>query len=156
VQAAGSSLLYSKDFYAVARKRLRPGGILQQWLPDGINRANDNQLKASVTRALQDSFPYLRIFQWNGRQGWHFLASDQPIPLRSAAELAERMPAAAVADMLEWGPAQTAEKQFALLLSRETNPQQMIALSPQTPALQDDRPINEYYLLRHFASDLSF
>jgi spermidine synthase len=156
VQAAGSSLLYSKDFYAVARKRLRPGGILQQWLPDGINRANDNQLKASVTRALQDSFPYLRIFQWNGRQGWHFLASDQPIPVRSAAELAERMPAAAVADMLEWGPAQTAEKQFALLLSRETNPQQMIALSPQTPALRDDRPINEYYLLRHSVGVLSF
>lgn len=156
VQAAGSSLLYSEDFYAVARKRLRPGGILQQFLPDGVNDANDNQLKASVARALQNSFPYVRIFQWNGRQGWHFLASDQPIPVRSAAELAERMPAAAVADMLEWGPAKTAEKQFDLLLSRETRPEQMIALSPQTPALQDDRPINEYYLLRHPGSVLSF
>jgi predicted membrane-bound spermidine synthase len=156
VQAAGSSLLYSEDFYAVARKRLRPGGILQQFLPDGVNDANDNQLKASVARALQNSFPYVRIFQWNGRQGWHFLASDQPIPVRSAAELASRMPAAAVADMLEWGPAKTAEKQFDLLLSRETRPEQMIALSPQTPALQDDRPINEYYLLRHPASVLSF
>jgi spermidine synthase len=156
VQAAGSSLLYSEDFYAVARKRLRPGGILQQFLPDGVNDANDDQLKSSVARALQNSFPYVRIFQWNGRQGWHFLASDQPIPVRSAAELAGRMPAAAVADMLEWGPAKTAEKQFQLLLSRETKPEQMIALSPQTPALQDDRPINEYYLLRHPASVLSF
>jgi len=156
VQAAGSSLLYSEDFYAVARKRLRPGGILQQFLPDGVNDANDNQLKASVARALQNSFPYVRIFQWNGRQGWHFLASDQPIPVRTATELAGRMPAAAVADMLEWGPAKTAEKQFALLLSRETKPEQMIALSPKTPALQDDRPINEYYLLRHPGSVLSF
>ncbi len=42
VQAAGSSLLYSEDFYAVAKKRLRPGGILQQFLPDGISDANDN------------------------------------------------------------------------------------------------------------------
>jgi spermidine synthase len=156
VQAAGSSLLYSEDFYAVARKRLRPGGILQQFLPDGVNDANDNQLKASVARALQNSFPFVRIFQWNGRQGWHFLASDQPIPVRSAAELADRMPAAAIADMLEWGPAKTAETQFQLLLSRETKPEQMIALSPHTPALQDDRPINEYYLLRHPASVLSF
>jgi spermidine synthase len=156
VQAAGSSLLYSEDFYAVARKRLRPGGILQQFLPDGVNDANDNQLKSSVARALQNSFPYVRIFQWNGRQGWHFLASDQPIPVRGAVELADRMPAAAVADMLEWGPAKSAEKQFQLLLSREMKPQQMIALSPQTPALQDDRPINEYYLLRHPASVLSF
>jgi spermidine synthase len=156
VQAAGSSLLYSEDFYTVARRRLRPGGILQQFLPDGVNDANDNELKASVARALRNSFPYVRIFQWNGRQGWHFLASDQPIPVRSATELAGRMPAAAIVDMLEWGPAKTAEAQFNMLLSREMKPEQMIALSPQTPALQDDRPINEYYLLRHPASVLSF
>jgi spermidine synthase len=156
VQAAGSSLLYSEDFYAVAKKRLRPGGILQQFLPDGVNPANDNQLKASVARALQNSFAYVRIFQWKGRLGWHFLASSQPIPTRSAAELTDRMPAAAIDDMLEWGPEKTAEKQFDLLLSRETKPEQMIALSPQTPALQDDHPINEYYLLRRRISMFSF
>jgi len=149
VQAAGSSLLYSQDFYAVAKKRLRPGGILQQFLPDGVNDANDNELKASVARALQDSFPYVRVFQWNGRQGWHFLASGEPIPVRSAAELIARMPADAVTDMMEWGPAKTPEAQFNILLSRESRPEQMIALAPKTPALQDDRPVNEYYLLRH-------
>ena len=148
VQAAGSSLLYSKDFYAVARKRLRPGGILQQFLPDGVNAANDNQLKSSVARALRDSFPYVRVFQWNGRQGWHFLASAQPIPVRTAAELVARMPASAVVDMMEWGPAKAPDQQFELLLSRESRPEQMIALSPGTPVLQDDRPVNEYYLLR--------
>ena len=156
VQAAGSSLLYSQDFYAVARKRLRPGGILQQFLPDGVNAANDDQLKASMTRALKESFPYVRIFQWNGRQGWHFLASDQPIPLRNAAALVSRMPASAITDMMEWGPAKEPENQFRLLLSRELKPEQMIALSPDTPPLQDDRPINEYYLLRHPGSVLSF
>lgn len=148
VQAAGSSLLYSKDFYAVARKRLRPGGILQQFLPDGVNQANDDQLKASVARALQDSFPYVRVFQWNGRQGWQFLASSQPIPVRTAADLVARMPSAAVTDMMEWGPAKTPEQQFQMLLARESTPAQMIALSPGAPALQDDRPVNEYYLLR--------
>src|SRR5579863_2758739 len=156
VQAAGSSLLYSEDFYAVAKRRLRPGGILQQFLPDGINPANDNPLKASVVRALTNSFAYVRIFQWNGRQGWHFLASDQPIPLRSAAELVNRMPPAAVEDMLEWGPEKTADKQFDLLLSRELKPEQMIALSPRTPALRDDRPINEYYMIRRRVAMLSF
>src|SRR5689334_5919082 len=34
VAAAGSSLLYSTEFYQIARRHLRPGGILQQWLPD--------------------------------------------------------------------------------------------------------------------------
>ena len=156
VQAAGSSLLYSEDFYAVAKQRLRTGGILQQFLPDGVNDANDDVLKASVTRALKDSFPYVRIFQWNGRQGWHFLASDQPIPVRTAAELVARMPRSAVTDMMEWGPAKTADQQFHQLLSREIRPEQMIALSPNTPALQDDRPINEYYLLRQPGSVLTF
>src|SRR5580658_1786405 len=34
VQTAGSSLLYSREFYAVAKQRLVPGGILEQWLPE--------------------------------------------------------------------------------------------------------------------------
>jgi len=40
--------------------------------------------------------------------GWHFLASERPIPVRTAAELVEAMPRGAVRDMMEWGPAQTA------------------------------------------------
>ena len=36
VQAAGSSLLYSKEFYAIVRQHLQPrGGILQQSIPEG-------------------------------------------------------------------------------------------------------------------------
>ena len=33
VEAAGSSLLYSTEFYEVIRKHLRPNGILQIWVP---------------------------------------------------------------------------------------------------------------------------
>jgi hypothetical protein len=49
---------------------------------------------------------------------------------------------------MEWGPAKAPNQQFARVLSTETTTGQMIALSPSTPALQDDRPINEYFLLR--------
>ena len=34
VQAAGSSLLYSTDFYRVLRQHLKPDGVLQTWYPD--------------------------------------------------------------------------------------------------------------------------
>jgi len=34
------------------------------------------------------------------------------------------------------------------MLSQEINIGQWVALSPSTPALSDDRPTNEYYLLR--------
>jgi hypothetical protein len=58
------------------------------------------------------------------------------------------MPAAAVTDMMEWGPANTPDEQFDLMLSAEMTTEQLIALAPTTPALEDDRPINEYFLLR--------
>ena len=145
VEAAGSSLLYSEEFYAVARRRLRPGGILQQWLPYG-----DAEDFSSVARALQDSFPYVRVFRWTEHWGFHFLASDHPLPTnRNARELARRLPPAAIADLVEWGPRHTAEDQLGIILSQEIQLADLIALSPSTPALRDDRPINEYYTLRH-------
>ena len=49
---------------------------------------------------------------------------------------------------MEWGPEPTPELQFAGVLNKEISLEQMIAQAPQAPALQDDRPENEYYLLR--------
>jgi spermidine synthase len=148
VQAAGSSLLYSEEFYAVAKQRLQPGGILVQWLPTN----GDADMVVSVTEALRNSFPYLRIFHSLEGDGWHFLASERPIPQRSAAELLARMPGEAVADMMEWEPAKTPTAHFDSMLSTETTPEQTIASVPGVPPLQDDRPVNEYYLLRWAAS----
>ena len=145
LEAAGTSLLYSKEFYAAARRRLVPGGMLQQWLPRG-----DDLVKASVARALQESFPYVRIFRSIDKWGFHLLASDHPIPQRSALELAERMPPTAVRDLIEWGPANSADQQFSIVLGRELSVQQMIAGAPTAPPLQDDRPQNEYFFLRQY------
>jgi spermidine synthase len=145
VEAAASSLLYSKEFYAAAKPRLRPGGILAQWLP-----AADHSVQASVAKALRESFPYVRVFPPIEQSGWHFLASQSPIPPRTPAELAARMPAHAVADLLEWGPEDTAVRQFAAVLDHEIPLDDLIRRNPAIPALQDDRPINEYYLLRRW------
>ncbi len=143
VEAAGSSLLYSEDFYSVVRQHLRPGGILQQWLPTG-----DKADITAVTGALVQSFPYVRVFAFGKNWGLHFLASDEPLPARTAHELAERLPAAAAADLVEWDPDRNPEARFAHLLQNEIPVRGLLALSPRTPALSDDRPINEYYLLR--------
>jgi spermidine synthase len=143
VQTAGSSLLYSQDFYAVAKQRLEPGGILQQWLPEA-----DDPTQAAVARAIKNSFPYVRVFRGIEGWGWHFLASQRPIPIRTAAELVARMPPGAVSDMMEWGPAASPEEQVNLLLSHQSSTDAVVALSPTTVALTDDRPINEYFLLR--------
>ncbi len=89
ISAAGSSLLYSEELYGIVKQRLRPGGILQQWLPAG----SDPYVRTSAARALQDSFPYVRAFQSRTAWGIHFLASDRPIPNLTAAQLLARMPA---------------------------------------------------------------
>jgi spermidine synthase len=151
VEAAGSSLLYSEDFYTVLRQRLRPGGILQQWLPLG-----DAPTKAAVALALRRSFPYVRVFAFGGDWGFHFLASDRPLPNRSARELEQRLPAAAAADLVEWDRTPDAEGRFAKLLQNELSIDQLLAASPATPALSDDRPINEYYALRRGFQPQSF
>ncbi len=142
VEAAGSSLLYSENFYSVVRQRLRPGGILQQWLP-----VSDAEDRAAVALALRQSFPYVRVFAYN-KDGFHFIASDRPLPSRTAGELSQRLPASAAADLVEWDPVPSADGRFAQLLYHELPIGQLISASPATPALSDDRPVNEYYLLR--------
>ncbi len=143
VEAAGSSLLYSENFYSVIRERLRAGGILQQWIPNG-----DPEDLASVALALRRSFPFVRVFNSELGWGFHFLASDHLLPNRTAAELALRLPTGAAVDFVEWGPEPSPEGQFARLLHNEISIDQLISPAPATPALSDDRPINEYYFLR--------
>ena len=145
VEAAGTSLLYSKEFYSAVKRRLTPDGILQQWLPRG-----DAVVQAAVARALQQSFPYVRVFHSLDNTGLHFLASEHPIVQRSAQELADRMPERAVQDLLEWGPASSAAQQFSIVLDRELSLDQLTSRAPQVPALQDDHPENEYFFLRKY------
>jgi spermidine synthase len=150
VEAAGSSLLYSKEFYAIAKRHLREGGILQEWFPGG-----DVPMTASVARALSESFPYVRAFPSVEGWGIHFLASISPIPSRSADELAARMPPGAALNMTEWGPAPSAAEQFQMLLGHELSVSSMIQEDAAIPALRDDRPTNEYFLFRRL-SDPAF
>jgi len=64
------------------------------------------------------------------------------------------MPASAVTDLVEWdspsedGISAAAEDRLGDLLRGELTVEQLIARSPDTPALTDDRPITEYYILR--------
>ena len=150
VQAAGSSMLYSEEFYSVAKRKLRAGGILQQWLPVvDVDRA----AVAAAAKSLRASFPYVRVF-WD-EFGTHFLCSDHPLPARSADELVKRLPAAAVIDFAEWSDLHVddetaARQQFQTLLDHELTLDRLIAGDAKAPALTDDRPVNEYYVLRHW------
>lgn len=141
IWAAGSSLLYSREFDEVMRRRLGPNGIVQQWIPGG-----EPLVVASIVKALTETFPHVRAFRSVEGWGIHLLASAAPIPVTSADTLAARLPAGAVQDLLEWGPHRTAAEQFEAVLSQELP---LVEITPAAaPALTDDRPLNEYFLLR--------
>jgi len=144
LEAAGSSLLYSLNFYLLAKQHLTKQGILQQWLYEG-----DDVDRAAITRALLEAFPYVKVYQsaWCP-EGYHFLASQSPIPDWTSQQMVARMPQAAIRDLMEWGPERTPKDEFDTVLMRQVPPDKMIELAPNTPALQDDRPINEYNRLR--------
>jgi spermidine synthase len=149
VQAAGSSLLYSREFYAVVKKHLSADGIFLIWYPAGMG---DLATSVSVTKALVDSFPYKKAYASFDPSthifGFYYLASLSPLPDTPSSVLASRMPPAAAADFVEWGPEKTAQKQLDAVLSHKLPLQALIDQDPQVPAMADNRPVNEYYLLR--------
>jgi hypothetical protein len=130
----------------IVKKHLRRGGILQTWYP-GLD--GDKAAGVSLIKALMQSFPYVRAFRSvDNHFGIHLLASMEPISIPSSSILATRMPPAAVSDFVEWGPETTPQEKFDLVLSHEIPFQQLVAEGPRVPAMRDDHPINEYFLLR--------
>lgn len=145
IEAAGSSLLYSKEFYELAKQHLKPGGILQAWLPGGVPLLTGR----AVLRSLDESFPYTRCFDSLDSWGTHILASMDPIEILSPAELAERLPAGAGKDLLEWAPKQSVADYLAPILAQETPIKNVLNPDPSIQ-ITDDNPYNEYFLLREW------
>jgi spermidine synthase len=144
IEAAASSLLYSREFYQSVVVRLNDGGIFQQWTD-----TSDPYLCASIVSSLTEVFPFVRVF--NSYEGWgmHCVASMHPIPNRSPAELAAILRPRAAADLVEWGPSTTTTvQQFEDVLSREQDISELLKAAPLARAIEDDRPVNEYFLLR--------
>jgi spermidine synthase len=144
VEAAGSSLLYSENFYDVIKQHLNPGGILQIWFP--VGPASTVQ---AVMRSLHESFPCVRCFDGIGDWGIHFLASMEPIPPATGQQLAARMPPAAQKDLVEWWRPGNVPVYLNAELSREHQMSNVLNVALDYH-ITDDRPFNEYYLLRRW------
>jgi spermidine synthase len=144
VQAAGSSLLFSREFYDLARQHLKPGGVLQMWFPGDQELATEQ----AVIRSIHESFPYVRCFPSVEAWGVHMLASMEPIKQLDAAQLAARMPESARQDLLEWNSSKDAPAYLAQVVTNEYSVPAL--LNPDTEIqVTDDKPFNEYFLLRH-------
>lgn len=145
IQAAGSGLLYSDEFIKLLRLRLNEDGILHHWFP-GVK---DTVVLPGIVRAITNNFEHTRIFMSGEKGGFHILSSRLPIVLpRTVGELAKRVPLAASADMLEW-TAEDVTLPFLLysIFRTEVSVEEILKANGDS-LLTDDRPLNEYYLLR--------
>ena len=145
VEAAGSSLLYSEEFYALARAHLSQNGILAAW----VQAETPSDSRAAILRSLVNSFPFVRCFVSVDNVGAHMLASQQPITNISPKAIASRMPAAAAFDLLEWVRPETLVDYIQQVLDNEIPLESVLNPHPQI-RVTDDRPYNEYFLLRRW------
>jgi spermidine synthase len=151
IEAAGSSLLYSTEFYELAKQHLKPGGILQAWLPGEVPL----HTAQAVLRSLAESFPHVRGFDSLDSWGTHLLASMDPIENLSPEELAKRLPVGARRDLLEWAPGQNAADYLGRILAQETSIRNVLNPDPSIQ-ITDDHPFNEYFLLRECGLSATF
>jgi spermidine synthase len=148
ITQAGVVSLYSREFFALARSRLRPGGMISYWLP--IRQASPEAVLALV-RGFVEVFPDSVLLSGSGteliligRVG----GRPELDPARLRAQLAERP---AVASDLRRVYLDRPQEWFGLFVaSAETMREASAASEP----LRDDHPVLEYAdasYSRHFA-----
>jgi len=72
---AGASHLYTREFMALTKEHLNPGGVFLQWMN---TQFLTESLLRSLCATLLDVYPYARIYQWHP-EILFFLGSDEPL-----------------------------------------------------------------------------
>jgi spermidine synthase len=149
IGAPTSSLLYSLEFYRAVKPHMRPDSILQIWFPGG-----DARTESSITKAIQQSFPYVRAFDSLEHWGTHYIVSNSPIPDPDIDAVLARMPETAKKDIVEFNAddGSTPKRMFGEVIDEEYDVDQLAGMDPGAPPITDNRAINEYFLVRALSS----
>ena len=142
IEAAGSSLLYSEEFYSLVKEHLTPNGILQQWFPYG-----EQKILHAVTRSLYNSFQHIRVYKSIEKWGFHFLASQAPLNEPSVNQFVSKMPQNAREDLMEWFRDKNITKLVGTVLNQKVNVNSLLHENEKIK-ITDDLPLNEYYVIR--------
>ena len=130
--------LYTKDFYEAAKSRLKPGGIVAQWIPLHSQSAGEVDMHFKTFLSV---FPHA-IAWMSVANEIMVIGSDQPIAL-DFKKLKERMADPVVAQALRdiYIPDETHLLSSIWFLEKE-----MQGLSAGQPLITDNRPRIEFYL----------
>lgn len=145
--AAGTVNLYSDDFYRLARRHLRPGGLVAMWLPEYPESEFRMLMKTFV-----DAFPHTQF--WRGTpkgEGLIMIGGNDPI-LLDKEEVGRRLRAPAVReDLLQFNRDLEREETFwSLYLGDGERFRDYLAGAER---VTDDRPMIEYPYFRSRRAD---
>jgi spermidine synthase len=129
---SGAGNLYSREYFELMRRVLKPGGLVMQWIP-----GTEAEYKL-IARTFLSVFPHTTA--WAG--GSLFIGSVEPLRLRRGDfdwKLSVPGRAQALKDV-------RIESFDALLETFTAGPEEIRAFVGPGPLLTDDRPLAEYFL----------
>jgi spermidine synthase len=130
---AGAGMLYSREYFTLARRALTDNGVMVQWI--GLRSRLHYEL---IARTFQHVFPETSVWV----NGSLLIGSIRPLDVREA-ELAERFAVAALQPSLAAAGFRDPE---SLLGHHVASPEDLRRFIGTGPILTDDRPLLEYYL----------
>ena len=140
VNAAGTTVLYSREFYEQGKKALRPGGLFTQWLFYG-SRHDDFQM---LVKSYIEVFPYVEVFRSPNNIGVYLVGSERPINHMGAWVTSRLATPSVNKDINEWSQWKPSVLQDLYLGDREL----LVHYSRGAIGVSDDHPRTEYFLLR--------
>lgn len=130
--------LYTRDFYEQAKARMKPGGLMVQWVPLHSQSAREVDMHFSTFLSV---FPHA-IAWMSVANEIMLLGSDQPIEI-DYKKLQERMQEPVVKKLMK---DIQIESPNALLANIWFLEKEMLALSENLPMITDNQPLIEFYL----------
>jgi spermidine synthase len=134
---AGIVNLYTEEFYALAKRKMRPGGVLAQWVPLDFNRG---VLPKMILKAMMGQFKHVSLWLPSRMEGVA-IASDEPLKI-DPRTLAARMSESGVAQDLAANGLGSSEDLLATFVAAD---EKLAAFVGDVPDLTDDHPRIEYY-----------
>jgi len=142
---AGTSALFSRDYYRLAKQRLREGGVFGQWLQ--LYRMDSSSI-ALILRTVSDSFADVQLWA-SDPYNVILLGSDRPIRVtRARVTRAYQKSARLRRHMAAYGPGVQPGHLFGCFLLDREGIGRIVRRFPDA-LMTDDRPILEYRALRN-------
>jgi spermidine synthase len=152
IESAGSVVLYTREFLAEGKARLRPGGVFMLWIPYALPI---DDFKEHV-RTFAGVFGHVRLVLSPGRHGVFMFGSDAPLDFTEPAIRQVLGAPAALRDLNDVPDHPPTDADGWVEVVRRSQwlaDEQVRSFVGRGPEITDDRPRSEYFLWRRAFMD---